>query len=479
MLKNPMRSRRCIGFFAKHIGWDYFTTRPSLSIRVQATQCVKHVPVPVFHRSRKMKIEGDKGKMSFKFFNLGLNLLISAKYCSLIDLIIFYLCTFASEKESRSVMYEQDIQETFFLMFYAAVAMLSLIACFYMLFCRGNAFAIDITPPARLRRWAATFFAALALCHLWYMPMYFLSSSDDVMLGYLIAGLLDCLTIIPLTIVVLITMLQDRKRPLWSVWAIMAPLVLGLAWCIVSRSDDLLPVLYAYFLLMCVGLIIYMIRAIRQYGRWLCNNYADLEHKEVWQSFVVFAIILLGYAIYLLDIGELLYEYVMEVINIVLICYLLWRVETLSDLSIAESDAEEETDTTEKVEDNDLSIRNRSTSASLLAKNIGPLLKQHCEEPQLYLQHDISAMQLAKLIGTNRLYLSKHFASQGITYSTYINGLRIQHFINLYHEAVATHQPITVRQLAHKSGFHSYSTFNAAFKQSMGMTASEWMSSES
>jgi AraC-like DNA-binding protein len=154
-------------------------------------------------------------------------------------------------------------------------------------------------------------------------------------------------------------------------------------------------------------------------------------------------------------------------------------VETLSDLSIAESDAEEETDTTEKVEDNDLSIRNRSTSAALLAKNIGPLLKQHCEEPQLYLQHDISAMQLAKLIGTNRLYLSKHFASQGITYSTYINGLRIQHFINLYHEAVATHQPITVRQLAHKSGFHSYSTFNSAFKQSMGMTASEWMSSES
>ena len=232
-------------------------------------------------------------------------------------------------------MYEQDIQETFFLMFYAAVAMLSLIACFYMLFCRGNAFAIDITPPARLRRWAATFFAALALCHLWYMPMYFLSSSDDVMLGYLIAGLLDCLTIIPLTIVVLITMLQDRKRltivvlitmlqdrkrPLWPVWAIMAPLVLGLAWCIVSRSDDLLPVLYAYFLLMWVGLIIYMIRAIRQYRCWLRDNYADLEHKEVWQSFVVFAIILLGYAIYLLDIGELLYEYVMEVIAI-RICY--------------------------------------------------------------------------------------------------------------------------------------------------------------
>jgi AraC-like DNA-binding protein len=62
-----------------------------------------------------------------------------------------------------------------------------------------------------------------------------------------------------------------------------------------------------------------------------------------------------------------------------------------------------------------------------------------------------------------------------MTYNAYINGLRIQHFIKLYHDAVATHQPMSVRQMAHQSGFRSYSTFNGAFKQSMGMTATEWM----
>ena len=115
---------------------------------------------------------------------------------------------------------DKQILEYIYYVFYGGVTALSLTACCYMLFSRGNAFAIDITPPARLRRWAANFFAALALCHLWYMPMYFLSSSDDVMLGYLIAGLLDSLTIIPLTIVVLITMLQDRKRPLCALSAV-------------------------------------------------------------------------------------------------------------------------------------------------------------------------------------------------------------------------------------------------------------------
>ena len=355
-------------------------------------------------------------------------------------------------------MYDQIREDTLFLMFYASVAMLALIACCYLLFRRSNAIAPDVTPPARLRRWTAAFFATIALCHIWYLPTYFLTSPDEVMLAYLIAGWLDCMTVIPLMIVILLTMLQDRRRPLWPVCVMMVPFVIGLAWCIVSRSDDFLLVIFVYFLLMCFGLIIYMVGAIRQYGRWLRDNYADLEHKEVWQGFVVLAIYLLVYAIYLLDVGEQIYEYAMEVIVIVLICYLLWRVETLSDLSISEG-----------------TTKNVSTLVGLPAKNIGLLLKQHCEGQQLYLQYNISLPQLAQTIGTNRLYLSQHFSSQGMTYNAYINGLRIQHFIKLYHEADATHQTISVRQLAHQSGFRSYSTFNAAFKQSMGMTATEWM----
>ena len=353
-------------------------------------------------------------------------------------------------------MHDQ-IREEIFLMFYASVAMLCLNACCYLLFRRSNGIAPDITPPVRLRRWTAAFFATIALCHLWYLPTYFLTSPDDMMLGSLIAGLLDSMTVIPLAIVILLVMLQDRRRPLWPVALMVAPLIAGNVWGIAACSYALLPVLFVYFLLMWLGLIIYMVREVRRYGRWLRDNYADLEHKEVWQSFVVLAIILMVYAIYSLDVGELIYEYALDVIIIVLVCYLLWRVETLSDLTLSQTN------------------HDRSTSDSLLAKNIGPLLKQHCEDTQLYLQHDISLSQLATLIGINRSYLSKHFALQGITYNAYINGLRIQHFINLYHEAAATHQPVSAQQLAYQSGFRNYKTFNAAFKKIMEMTAKEWM----
>ena len=355
-------------------------------------------------------------------------------------------------------MYDQIREDTLFIILYSVVTAMAMMASCYLLSRRGNAFATDIKTPAHLRRWTAVFLAAFALNHVWYMPIFFLSSSEDIRLCDLVGGLLDSMTIFPLAIIVLLAMLQDRRRPIWPVAVMFVPLAVGNALCVATLSYDFLPVLYLYLLMMGMGIIIYMVRALRQYGRWLRDNYADLEHKEVWQGFVVLAIYLLVYAIYSLDVGEQIYEYAMEVIIIILICYLLWRVETLSDLSIPEG-----------------TTKNVSTLVGLPAKNIGLLLKQHCEGQQLYLQYNISLPQLAQTIGTNRLYLSQHFSSQGMTYNAYINGLRIQHFIKLYHEADATHQTISVRQLAHQSGFRSYSTFNAAFKQSMGMTATEWM----
>ena len=361
-------------------------------------------------------------------------------------------------------MYDQIREDTLFIVFYSIVTVMAALACIYLLFRQGNAFAKDVTPPARLRRWAAAFFAGFALNHIWYMPIFFLSSSEDIMLCDLIGGLLDSMTVFPLMIVVLFTMLQDRRRPMWPIAVMFAPIVVGNVFNFTTRSYDFLPIVYIYALLMCMGLIIYMVRALRRYGRWLRDNYADLEHKEVWQSFVVLAIILLVFVVYALTNENQIFIYVMLVISAVFICYLLWRVETISDLSIPIQTDEaipvvgaEETDTTEKVEDNALPLTMRN--------NIGPLLKQYCEEPQLYLQYDLTLSQLANLIGTNRLYLSQHFSSQGMTYNAYINGLRIQHFIRLYHEAAATHQPVRAQQLAYQSGFRSYNTFSVAFTE--------------
>ena len=344
---------------------------------------------------------------------------------------------------------------------------MALMASCYLLFRRGNAFAPEIMPPVRLRRWTAVLFASITLTRAWYMSIIFLKSADSVKIVDLIGGMLDCMTFFPLAIIVLLTMLQDRRRPLWPVAVVIAPLVVGNALCVTTSSYALYPIIHGYFLLMCIGIIIYMVCATRQYGRWLRDNFADLEHKEVWQSIVVLAVILLVFVIYAFTNEGVTYIYAMQVIVAVLVCYLLWRVETLSDLSMSTNDEEEEFVTTENVEDNDLplSIRN----------SIELLLQQHCIDNQLYLQHNLNLLKLAKAIGTNRTYLGQYFSSHGTNYNTYINDLRVNHFISCYQEAITAGQPAGTQQLALESGFSSYRTFSDAFKRKMGQSVTAWI----
>ena len=379
-------------------------------------------------------------------------------------------------------MYEQIQEDAIFGMLYAVVAVLAALGCVYLLFRRGNAFAADVTPPLRLRRWTAAFLAVIALGHVWYLPGTMMADGEAVERWTLIGALLDCLLTIPVALVVMLCMLQDKRRPLWPVWAAVAPLVILMAWSVVTRSYALLPWLQGYFLLASIGFMIYMVFEVRQYGRWLRDNYADLEHKEVWQSLLVLAVIMFLFVYYVMGYGSITYEYIIQVSGLLLIGHLLWRVETLQDLNlpissenivvadatpIDDSDAMDTMIATEETEEADASLSVRN--------NIGPLLRQHCEEPQLYLQYDLSLTQLATLIGVNRSYLSKHFALQGITYNAYINDLRIRHFVSLCQERAAAHQPVSVQQLSLESGFRSYSTFNGAFKQVMHTTATEWL----
>ena len=225
----------------------------------------------------------------------------------------------------------------------------------YLLFSKANAFATDITPPVRLRRWTGVFLVSIAMNHVWYMPLFFLSSSDDILSIELIGGMLDNLTVFPLSIAILLVMLQDRRRPLWPICVLTAPIALGMAVCIVKHSSALYPIIYAYVVLLTFGSIIYMVREVRRYGRWLRDNYADLENKEVWQSFVVLAIILLVYVFYEFSDDGPAYPYVMQAVSIVLNCYLLWRVETLSDMSIPATHGHEDLAPHTLADDNDLS----------------------------------------------------------------------------------------------------------------------------
>ena len=340
--------------------------------------------------------------------------------------------------------------------------MLSVVAALYLLLRRGNAIAPEVSSPVRLRRWAAAFLMACALSRLLW-AYYVLHPTPAL---YVIVCDLDLLILFPSITGILVSMLQDRHRPVWPMLVALIPALILSALCIIRGDDKLFLPLTIYVDALYGLLILYMFFAVRRYGRWLRDNYADLENKEVWQSFLILALFLLFFVMYGATEGSRVLVYLLQIDCIIIVGLLLWRVETLQQLSESTSP---EAVPKEKAQ--------KTSAPPAVSAKIGPRLKKLCEEGQLYLQKDLTLTQLAQTIGTNRYYLSQYFAQQGITYNAYINGLRVGHFIRLYKKAVAEKRIFTAQQLASESGFHSYSTFSATFKQDIGTTVTAWMRS--
>jgi AraC-like DNA-binding protein len=347
----------------------------------------------------------------------------------------------------------------------------------YLLLCRGKAIAPDITPPAQLRRWAAALFGIMALVHIWWILFYtYLDDSRSVIYGLLVA--IDCLALPPVFVGTLLAMLQDRRRPLWPIFVVMTPCAVIAMLQTALPDIDLTTPNMIYGLVIAVAFIIYMVVAVRQYGRWLRMNYADLEHKEVWLSLAL----LIGLMVLLMSF-EYTDNYVMStiahLIGFPLAGLLLWRVETLSDLStdsLTPRSAEGDVRPSKRPAMPLCEAKNPSPNGE--ASHIGQLLAKHCEDTQFYLKTDLTLAQLSATVGMNHYYLSQYFASQGTSYYEYIHDLRVRHFIARYRELAAAHEPIVAQQLAQESGYHSYSTFSTAFKQRMHKSVTAWMREE-
>jgi AraC-like DNA-binding protein len=353
-----------------------------------------------------------------------------------------------------------------FFMLYGAAAVLVIIACIYLLLRRGNAFAADVTTAVRLRRWVVAFYAMAFLSHVWWI-VFLIISFDGQSATYVVVAILDMVTLVPTVAGTQLYMLQDRKRPIWPMFLAMIPCIVLGALQIHDLNGNYLRMENAYIIAVYLSLTVYMVFAVRQYGRWLRDNYADLERKEVWQTQVAVTLSLMVFVIYWMEGDSIILGYLLQFTQIWLFGVLLWRVETLPmlDSAPAEQDAAEV-----------LQQQGRTPqTATTLPSNIGQLLTVHCVDTQLYLQHGLTLAQLAKAVGTNRFYLSQYFAGQGLTYNAYINGLRIKHFVSRYHQAVSSCQPFTAQQLANDSGYRSYSTFSLAFKQRMGQSVTTWM----
>ena len=224
-------------------------------------------------------------------------------------------------------MYEYEgLNNVLYTMLYGAAAMTAIIAGLYMLFRRHNAIAPQVTSPKLLRRWAAAFLFASAASHIWWTVLGTVWLFDDRLMRNIINLTLDRLTFMPLMMVMLLRMLQDRKRKIWPIFVALILLVGIAVWGIVNRDGRAEIAIEYYMRFVCICFIIYYVYALWQYNRWLHDNFADLQHKEVWQSLVFIACILFAYSAYSLwFFFGMTSEFLAQVNTFIIIGFILWR----------------------------------------------------------------------------------------------------------------------------------------------------------
>ena len=352
---------------------------------------------------------------------------------------------------------QTPVQSILFFVLYGVTGVVPLLAALYLLLCPVNAIAPGVTPPVRLRRWTAAFFGVTTLAHVWWL-LFYIYSGDLNSMSYLVLAMLDFVLLFVTFAGMLLAMLQDRRRKVWPALAAVVPFVLIAGAFMICHNDWLQQIAAGYLLLLGLVFTTYMVFAIRQYGRWLNDNYADLENKRVWLYQAVSLVCMLLFMLYVLA-TNMVFIWLVHIIELVIVVLLLWRVESLPQLDPPSPNTNQPSPNISTID----------------LDQIEQLLKKYCVAQQIYLQHDLMLEELAQVIGTNRSYLSQYFSRQGITYNIYINNLRINHFISLYEQSIAAGKDVGVQQLAEESGFRSYSTFSRAFTQRTGQSVKAWI----
>ncbi|MDP4175986.1 MAG: tetratricopeptide repeat protein [Bacteroidota bacterium] len=110
---------------------------------------------------------------------------------------------------------------------------------------------------------------------------------------------------------------------------------------------------------------------------------------------------------------------------------------------------------------------------SEILDSISEKFTQLLEKEKVFLSEEISQSEIAKRLNTNTAYLSKLINEKYQTnFSSLINSFRVEEAKRLIRENAQ--DLLTFEGISSESGFHSKSSFNAAFKKFTGLTPTEF-----
>ncbi len=325
-----------------------------------------------------------------------------------------------------------------------------------MFFLMASTLILSRKDTVRIQRvlgYVMLFWAALEIKDLLLFP------SDDFRHGYFA----NLLLMIDTTAVAISSFyLLDLISPGWLNWrrigTLLAPFLLLIMGYAAHAHVYWLYSLYIYAAFYSVAIIVYVTVSVQRYNKALTDNYSNVDHLNVKWLLSVTALMTVCVSVWLLSCvytswrNDTLYYFLSLILWIVI--YYYGRNQRTPEKSEVEA------------------VGNELTEIErLYLLDFSEQLRIAMEEKQLYLNPDITIVELALEIGSNRTYLSNYLNQVlGTNFYDYVNGWRIK-----YAQSLLVDDPqLSVADVRERSGFNSKSTFNRLFVKYTGKTPSEY-----
>lgn len=243
---------------------------------------------------------------------------------------------------------------------------------------------------------------------------------------------------------------------------------------------------YAHFILVICYMITvpflgWLIKCI--YAVHLCNNAISIHwlYKVISVCLVFLGVWYLGTSFILIPYSYCLLYFV----AIIIWSYTLWHIYAMIPIQIQQADSEIYSGSSkEGMLAMQTTLSKKSGFSNRKEADIpqdpvlkmarkyafAPRLKQAMEVDQLFLRSTLNINELARMLGTNRAYLSSYLnIVLGVSFFDYINGFRI-----VFAESLLRTTSLPVDQIAEKAGFNNAYSFRRVFLKKYGVTPTEW-----
>ena len=256
---------------------------------------------------------------------------------------------------------------------------------------------------------------------------------------------------VPLTGIVISELINPRSLNLVKVSIHLLPFVVLLLIYCVTHNSLVLAVTIANAIIYSVYIIIYSYRSIRK------NTHSAYEHKAIFNIVCSFVCIVVVWAL-----SCIIFHHILDIIYYI-ISGIAWYIIYIN------------IDNTYPLE-NIEPIQNEVESLNDIASHkkeyqFISLLNKLFEEERIYLNPELTLNDVARLVGTNRTYLSEYFNHEcNTSFNDYINNLRLTYAEKL----LSSNNELSIEEIATIAGFNSISTFRRVFTKKYGISPSHY-----